>query len=65
MKQQETIKSIELDELKSLAKKYADPSKLIYVIVGDAKTQLKKVQDLGLDVELVDQNLEPQKPLKK
>ena len=65
LKQQETIKSIELDELKSLAKKYADPSKLIYVIVGDAKTQLKKVQDLGLDVELVDQNLEPQKPLKK
>ena len=63
--QQETIKNITLDEIKSLAKKYADPSKLIYVIVGDAKTQLKKVRDLGLEVKLVDENLEPQNNFKK
>ena len=63
--QQETIKTITLDQIKNLAKQYADPNKLVYVIVGDARTQLKKVQELGLEVELVDQNLEPQEPLKK
>ncbi|MGO4910794.1 M16 family metallopeptidase [Leeuwenhoekiella sp. W20_SRS_FM14] len=65
LKQQETIKNITLSEIKALAKEYVDPSKLIYVIVGDAKTQLKKVQDMGLEVQLVDENLELQMPLKK
>ena len=37
----------------------------MYIIVGDAKTQLKKVQQLGLEVQVVDQNLEPKKSLKK
>ena len=52
-------------KIKELANTYADPEKLIYVIVGDAKTQLKKVQDLGLEVKLVNQNLEAQEALKK
>ena len=64
-KQQETMKTISLDQIKSLAKKYTDPNRLVYVIVGDAKTQLKKTKQLGLEVQLVNQNLEPQKPLKK
>jgi len=63
--QQETVKEITLDKIKELANTYADPEKLIYVIVGDAKTQLKKVQDLGLEVKLVNQNLEAQEALKK
>ena len=65
LKQQETMKTITLDKIKSLATAYADPDKMIYVIVGDAKTQLQKVKDLGLDVQLVTENLEPQQALKK
>ena len=64
-KQQETTKTVTLDQIKSLAKTYADPDKLIYVIVGDAKTQLQKVKDLGVEVRLVNENLEPQPALKK
>jgi zinc protease len=31
-----------------LAKKYIDPSKMFYVVVGDAKTQLKDLEKVGL-----------------
>ncbi len=65
IKQQETMKSISLDEIKNLANTYANPDQLVYIIVGDAKTQLQKVKELGLDVQLVDSNLEPTQGLKK
>ncbi len=65
LKQQEIMKTISLDKIKSLANTYADPDKMIYVIVGDAKTQLQKVKELGLDLQLVTENLEPQQALKK
>ena len=32
----------------SLAKKYIDPGKMYYVVAGDAKTQLKSLEKLGL-----------------
>ncbi|WP_442845186.1 M16 family metallopeptidase [Leeuwenhoekiella sp. H156] len=65
LKQQETMKTITLDKIKSLANIYANPDRMIYIIVGDAKTQLQKVKDLGLEVQIVTENLEPQPALKK
>ena len=48
MKQREQlVKDMSLEEVQELAKKYANPDKMIYVIVGDAKTQLERLKELG------------------
>ncbi len=48
VKQQEAIvKNITLEEIKKLADQYLDPDKMFYLVVGDAKTQLKKLEQLG------------------
>jgi zinc protease len=46
--QEKQIMGMTLDEHKSLAEKYIQPDKMIYLIVGDAKTQLENVKKLGL-----------------
>ncbi|MFO7526627.1 MAG: pitrilysin family protein [Ignavibacteriaceae bacterium] len=46
-KEEEQIINMTLDEHKMLAKKYIQPDKMIYLIVGDAKTQLEPLKDLG------------------
>jgi zinc protease len=46
--QEEQIMNMSLDEHKSLAEKYIHPDKMIYLIAGDAKTQLENVKKLGL-----------------
>lgn len=47
-KQRENIvKELTVDQIKSLAAKYLNPDKMIYLIVGDAKTQKDKLEDLG------------------
>ena len=46
-----------LDEHKSLAQKYINPDKMIYLIAGDKATQLDKLKGLGFgDPILLDKN---------
>lgn len=47
-KEEETLRSMTLEKHKALAQKYVDPSKMIYLIVGDAETQLEELKSLGL-----------------
>ncbi len=47
-KQEEIIRNMTLDEHKAIAQKYIQPDKMICVIAGDAKTQMKKLKDLGI-----------------
>ena len=48
IKQEENIiRNMTPEEHKALAQKYIDPDKMIYVIVGDAATQLKPLEKLG------------------
>lgn len=42
-KEQDIINNITIDKIKELSKEYLDPSQMIIVVVGDAKTQLKNV----------------------
>ena len=42
-----TVKELTVDQIKSLASKYLNPDKMIYLIVGDAITQKDKLEDLG------------------
>lgn len=49
VKQQEKqIMEMTLEEHKSLAQKYIHPDKMVYLIAGDAKTQLDEMRKLGL-----------------
>jgi zinc protease len=53
-KQQEKIvKNITLPEIKQLANEYLNPNKMIYLVVGDAETQLKKLEQLGFGAPIL------------
>jgi zinc protease len=41
------VKDFSIEEIKKMSNLYLDPNKMIYLIVGDAKTQLKKLEQLG------------------
>ena len=42
------VKGLTIEKEKELAMKYIDPSRMYYVVVGDAKTQLKDLEKVGL-----------------
>lgn len=48
VKQRESIvRNLTLEQVRSLSRKYIDPNKMIWLIVGDAKTQLPRLKELG------------------
>ena len=44
---EQIVKDITKEQISELARKYADPNRMIYVVVGDAKTQLNRLEQLG------------------
>jgi zinc protease len=49
IKQEEAyLKGLTVEKQLEVAKKYIDPSRMYYVVVGDAKTQLKPLEKVGL-----------------
>ena len=49
IKQEEAfIKSLTVEKQLEVANKYIDPARMYYVVVGDAKTQLKELEKVGL-----------------
>ena len=42
-----TIEEITISDIKKLANKYVNPKNLIWVVVGDAKTQFRRLKELG------------------
>lgn len=62
-KQREAVvKAMTVEDVKSLASKYLDPEKMIYLVVGDAKTQMDKLEELGFGKAVL---LNPSKELKQ
>ncbi len=47
-KDEATLKSMDVAEAQRLISEYMNPDKLIYVVVGDGETQLKRLNDVGL-----------------
>ncbi|WZL88537.1 pitrilysin family protein [Salinimicrobium sp. 3283s] len=47
LQQEEIVRNITVPEIKALAQKYINPDKMYYLIVGDAATQLDRLEDLG------------------
>ena len=49
IKQEEAfVKNLTVEKQLELANKYIDPARMYYVVVGDAKTQLKELEKVGL-----------------
>jgi zinc protease len=46
--QEEFVKNLTAEQHKELAQKYIDPGRMIYLVVGDAATQMKPLEELGL-----------------
>ncbi|MDT0650303.1 M16 family metallopeptidase [Autumnicola edwardsiae] len=44
---EELVEEMTVQDIKNLAEKYIDPDKMYYLIVGDAETQLEKLETLG------------------
>ncbi|HDT14196.1 MAG TPA: insulinase family protein, partial [Candidatus Aminicenantes bacterium] len=47
-RQEAFVKALTLDQHKELARRYIDPGRMIYLVVGDAATQMKPLANLGL-----------------
>ena len=45
--QEETVKEITVPQIQALARKYVNPDQMYYLIVGDAETQLDRLEELG------------------
>jgi len=45
--QEEIVRNMTVDRVRELANNYTDPSKMIYLVVGDAETQLERLKKLG------------------
>lgn len=45
--QEEIVKSMTVEQIKNLSAKYFDANRMIWLVVGDAKTQLPRLKELG------------------
>ncbi len=44
---EQIVKDITIDRISELAEQYANPNRMIYLVVGDAKTQMDRLEALG------------------
>lgn len=51
--EEEIVLGMDLDQHKALAQKYIDPTKMYYVIVGDAATQMEALEGLGFGTPVI------------
>ena len=57
IKQEEVfVKGLTVEKQLELAKKYIDPSRMYYVVAGDAATQLKELEKVGLGKPIIVKN---------
>jgi zinc protease len=47
-KEEEYLRGLTVDQVNETVQKYIDPMRMYYVVVGDAKTQLKDLEKVGL-----------------
>lgn len=45
--QEAIVKGMTVDKIKALSQEYLDANKMIWLVVGDAKTQLRRMKELG------------------
>src|SRR5207237_7292687 len=47
------VKAMTLEQIKTLSQKYLDADKMIWLVVGDAKTQLHRLKVLGFGAQIL------------
>jgi zinc protease len=52
-KREAIVKEITLDEISVLAGEYVNPNKMLYLVVGDAQTQLRRLEALGFGAPIL------------
>lgn len=50
---EQIVKAMTLPQVQALSTKYLDPSKMVWLVVGDGKTQLPRMKELGFDEPVV------------
>lgn len=45
--QEQIVRDITIEDISELANTYANPMRMVYVVVGDAKTQMARLEELG------------------
>jgi zinc protease len=55
-KEEAYVRDLTADKIVEYAKKYIDPSRMYYVVAGDAKTQLKELEKVGLGKPILVKN---------
>ncbi len=46
-RREEIVRNMTVEQVRALAAQYLDPDKMIYLVVGDAVTQLERLKQLG------------------
>ncbi len=48
LKREQVVRDMDVPRIQSLAARYLDPSRMVWLVVGDARTQLPRLRALGL-----------------
>lgn len=59
IEREKIVGNMTVDRIQELARQYADPNKMIWLVVGDAKTQLKRMEQLGFGKPILINNITP------
>lgn len=58
-RREQKLSDMTIEEARTVIDDYLDVEKMAMIVVGDAKTQYRQLKDSGLEIELVDKNLNP------
>ncbi len=58
-KREEIVKAMTVDRIKELSQQYLDANKMTWLVVGDAKTQLARLKDLGFGDPILINDMTP------
>ncbi len=56
---EEIVKGMTVDRIQELSDQYLDPNKMIWLVVGDAKTQFDRLKDLGFGDPILINDMTP------
>ncbi|MEM7416275.1 MAG: pitrilysin family protein [Gemmatimonadota bacterium] len=60
LQREQVVRDITIEDIQALAGEYLDPAGMIWLVVGDARTQLPRLRELGLgEPTLLDRNGQP------
>ena len=59
LQREQQVNDLTVEQVKALAEKYIRPDQMIYLVVGDAATQIEKLERLGMPIVML--NPEPLK----